>query len=322
MTAPRPFAKYEGLGNDFVVLDARDWPSELISPELARALCDRHTGIGADGILWLDAAPAGSAAAARLVILNADGSRPEMCGNGVRCVAAYLHHAGRLARGATLALETDAGARPAVVLDADARTSRVEVEVAMGPVRFDPRRPRVEVPGVGGVEAVPVDLGNPHAVVFAHVPDEARLDVVRALEAVREVFPRGVNVEFVAPLSELPPSPPSASGARAGFAVAVHERGVGWTQACGTGACAVAAAATLAARDGARAGEPVAVDLAGGRLLVTIEPPATAGDGWRVGGADERARGEAGLAHARMRGPARRVFAGTVDAAPLVGGTG
>ncbi|MEI8256923.1 MAG: diaminopimelate epimerase, partial [Deltaproteobacteria bacterium] len=80
----RPFAKYEGLGNDFVVLEAARWPAEMCTPALALALCDRHLGIGGDGILWLEPRDEGSVG---LVILNADGSRPEMCGNGVRCVA-------------------------------------------------------------------------------------------------------------------------------------------------------------------------------------------------------------------------------------------
>src|SRR4051812_7292655 len=101
----RPFAKYEGLGNDFIVLDGYDWPLADVTPELAVTLCDRHTGIGGDGILWMGTAESGTGDA-RLVILNADGSRPEMCGNGVRCVAAWMHEAGRLGTGETLRLDT------------------------------------------------------------------------------------------------------------------------------------------------------------------------------------------------------------------------
>src|SRR6187551_299156 len=98
----RPFTKYEALGNDFIVLDADAWPAVDVTPALARALCDRHRGVGGDGVLWVwfaaaEGRPAGGDV--QLVILNADGSRPEMCGNGVRCVAAYAHHRGRLARG-------------------------------------------------------------------------------------------------------------------------------------------------------------------------------------------------------------------------------
>src|SRR5438874_12768254 len=80
----RPFVKYEGLGNDFLVLDAATWPLSDLVPALARALCDRHTGVGGDGLLWVGPGDA-DGIDARLIILNADGSRPEMCGNGVRC---------------------------------------------------------------------------------------------------------------------------------------------------------------------------------------------------------------------------------------------
>ena len=278
----RPFAKYEGLGNDFIVLDGRDWPLDEVTPELAVTLCDRHTGIGGDGILWMGTAESGPGDA-RLVILNADGSRPEMCGNGVRCVAAWLHEDGRLATGDTLRLDTDAGPRPTKVLRRLANAA-VSVEVEMGAITLGAL---VET-RVGGtlITARAADAGNPHAVIFDRVDERHRLDVVRALAANREVWPRGVNVEFCEARS------PEHLQDLA-FTVAVHERGVGWTQACGTGACAVAAVAV--ANSAANSGERrvVGVTLAGGELEIAIVRD---GDQFR----------------ARMTGPARCTFHGTV----------
>ncbi len=269
----RPFAKYEGLGNDFIVLESATWPASMCSPDLARQLCDRHRGVGGDGVLWLDRGADGSL---RLVILNADGSRPEMCGNGVRCVALHEVLAGRVSEGAPLAIETDAGTRTAVVssLDAARATATVDVEMGAVAVRAEP------VDLASGARAYAVDVGNPHAVVFDAIDGERTMDVVRAAESRRDVWPHGVNVEFA-----------RATDDDAGARVRVHERGVGWTEACGTGACAVAAAMLFAR---GRSSGTRWVDLDGGRLEITVE---AASDG--------RPR-------ARMRGPARRVFAGEV----------
>lgn len=265
----RAFAKYEGLGNDFLVLDAAEWPAADLTPQLARRLCDRHRGVGGDGLLWVDR---GAMAAGRvgLVILNADGSRPEMCGNGVRCVAAWLVDRGELAVGDALVVESDAGPRPVRVRAV--RDGVAEVEVAMGRAAVTDAASVVDVGGAQmAVRAV--DMGNPHGVVFA--PTDDPMGLVRAVTALA-VFPKGVNVELVAPEAD-------------GFRVRVHERGVGWTQACGTGACAVAAAAVAEGRW--RAGEPVTVRLDGGPLVITV-----AEGSWEV----------------TMTGPARRAFAGTV----------
>jgi diaminopimelate epimerase len=264
----RPFAKYEGLGNDFIVLDARDWPLDDVTPALARAFCERHVGIGGDGVLWLGAD-------GRLVIFNADGSRPEMCGNGVRCIAGFLHDVGRLATGASLQLSTDAGPRTVTLVSDDGNGS-VTVDVDMGPVRVGADDVLLD-----GVRAVPVDVGNPHAVLFESLAADAEPRAIRAAEANESVWPNGVNVEFVRARGD------------GGFAVRVHERGVGWTKACGTGACAVAAAAVVRER-GARLGEAVSVELPGGVLRVVIEA--------RDGGM-----------RARMSGPASRMFTGQIQ---------
>jgi diaminopimelate epimerase len=250
--AGRRFEKYQGTANDFVVLDAAGWPEAELTPALARALCDRHTGVGADGILWVSLLA--DEQAARLVILNADGSRPEMCGNGVRCVAAWLADRGGLAIGEGLTVRSDAGPRATRLLARDGAGWMVEVD--MGAAKVAEATAAITVAGASvGVTAV--DMGNPHGVIFDAVSDEAA--AVRAVNALA-VFPHGVNVEFVTRAAE-------------GFRVRVHERGVGWTMACGTGACAVAAAAVRAGS--ARPGVPVPVTLDGGTLTVTVtlDPP-------------------------------------------------
>ncbi len=266
------FEKFEGLGNNFLVLDAAAWPESQRTPDLARALCDRYTGVGGDGILWVERIGPSSV---RMVILNADGSRPEMCGNGVRCVAAWVASREALPPGAVIAVESDAGPRPATLVSHDAGVWQVAVDMGVARVAGE----SFAVQADGASKAVrAVDMGNPHGVLFGC---DASMDVVRAVTAETAVFPRGVNVEMVRVEGD-------------GFRVRVHERGVGWTQACGTGACAVAAAAV---REGlARAGAPVRVTLDGGDLSIVIEP-----ETWRV----------------RMTGPARRVFAGVVDPSTL-----
>lgn len=263
MTSRRiQFAKWEGLGNDFVLIDAA---LVDVGPDLARALCDRRYGIGADGVLVVDR----RGPVPRMVVWNADGSRPEMCGNGLRCVAAHL--AGVGGDGA-LTIATDAGEKGCAV--AAAGQDRFDVTVEMGAAR-----PRGEVAfTVDGREHafLDVDVGNPHAVTFADY-DEAAIDRVGPAVAVAPAS--GTNVEFCRVEAER-------------IAVVVWERGVGRTLACGTGACAVAAAACDTGR--ASYGVPIRVALPGGELTITVT---------------------AGSRALRMRGPARRVFSGEIDLA-------
>jgi diaminopimelate epimerase len=242
MGASLRFEKYEGLGNDFILLDARD--DAEIPPERATRLCDRRFGVGADGVI-LVLPPRTPGSDARIRVINADGSIPEMCGNGVRCVALHVAGARGLTRG-TLRIETDAGERTCV-LDGDGM-----VTVDMGVVRVLGER-AVDVEGRPIVLAL-ADAGNPHAVLFGAF---ARGDVehLGPRIATHPAFPRGTNVEFACVLGD-------------GIDLVVWERGVGITMACGTGACATAAVACekgLATR-----GKPVAVRLPGGRLDVTV----------------------------------------------------
>lgn len=278
-----PFAKYQGLGNDFIVLDARQWPESLITPRLAQHLCDRKRAIGGDGILWVEPRGAG---AARLVIYNQDGSRPEMCGNGVRCVAAYFADREELAPGATLALETDAGPRP-IELGAIAHDGSWLSTVSMGTLIAEAQPfAQLELDG-RPLDVHFADAGNPHAVLF--VPDvfdgepervARREQVAAAVRAHRERYPQGTNVEFV------------GIDSNGVLRARVHERGVGWTLACGTGACAVAAV-HAALRDEREARSTVELD--GGRLLITLQ------------------RESAGRYRTRMAGPARRCFRGSLE---------
>jgi diaminopimelate epimerase len=242
MGASLKFAKYEGLGNDFIVVDAVE--EREVSPERAAQLCDRRFGVGADGVL-LVLPPRAPGCEARMRVLNADGSVPEMCGNGVRCVALHVAEARGL-RAGTVRVETDAGER-ACEVDAAGM-----VTVDMGLVRVLGER-AVEVDGRQVVLAI-ADAGNPHAVLFGAF---ARGDVehLGPRIATHPAFPRGTNVEFACVLGD-------------GIDLVVWERGVGITLACGTGACATAAVACdkgLAER-----GKPVTVRLPGGPLEITI----------------------------------------------------
>src|SRR5437588_250130 len=145
------FAKLHGLGNDFVLLDFRQGGAP-ISPERVLELCDRNRGIGADGILTLLEGD-------RMLVQNADGSVPEMCGNGARCVALWVATQGcTQPASTTVTLHTDAGPRPCAVEAREPRSGLVSVE--MGMARFEPERT------VGGFAALPVSMGNPHRVIF------------------------------------------------------------------------------------------------------------------------------------------------------------
>jgi len=278
-----PFAKYQGLGNDFIVLDARQWPESKIDAQLAQRLCDRHTSVGGDGILWVERRQDGSA---RLVIYNQDGSRPEMCGNGVRCVAAYFADREELAPGQTLALETDAGPRP-IELNGVGHDGSWSSTIDMGIVRAEPQAfATVELAGAPR-EVYFADAGNPHAILFIDdVSDgsperaKAREAAAAAVRARGDRYPQGTNVEFVGHNQD------------GSLRARVHERGVGWTLACGTGACAVAA--VFAARSG-EAQAVTQVELDGGRLLIRMTQTAP------------------GRYQVWMSGPARRAFRGSIE---------
>lgn len=304
-----PFEKMEGLGNHFIVVDLRGQPAPawLDDAALIRALCDRHRGIGADGVLAiLD--PASATAEARMRVRNADGSEAEMCGNGLRCVARFL--VDRARGGRRLAspqpvgflVETGAGLLRCVLHPEPGRL----VEIAMGaprlrrrdiPMAGDPETLCIEEPLPPGsladeqpLRLTAVSMGNPHAVCF--LDGAARPGQLYELASLLgpqierlALFPQRTNVEFVA-ADPVTPGEPSA------FSVVVWERGCGLTQACGTGACAVAVAAVRTGR--AAVGRWLRITLPGGPLEICVLP---------------------GERDVLLRGPARSVFRGEIDLA-------
>ncbi|HIE12938.1 MAG TPA: diaminopimelate epimerase [Desulfotomaculum sp.] len=249
------FIKMHGLGNDFVIT-----VGESIGPdpgELARRICDRHFGVGADGLVFI--LPAESADL-QMRIFNPDGSEAEMCGNAIRCVAKYAFESGMVER-TEFRMETGAGVlSPRLFVEAGLVK---EVEVDMGrPVLERERIPMQGPPGrvinepldVAGeaYRITAVSFGNPHCVVFVTDVSAINLPVVGPVIENHPAFPRRTNVEFVQVLS------PDSTQVR------VWERGAGETLACGTGACAAAVAGFLNGLTGRR----VLVRLPGGDLSI------------------------------------------------------
>jgi diaminopimelate epimerase len=294
-----PFTKVQGLGNDFVVIDLRPGrPGAMAGgpspqePAAVRAICDRHFGIGADGVL---AILPGNSGDARMRVLNADGSEAEMCGNGLRCVAKVLYESDPALRHPVLRIDTGAGLL-ACTLDVSAGEVR-SVTVDMG----RPRYARDEIPLMPGgtgravretitaltraFRFTAVSMGNPHAVIFIDDDGEDLRALAERFGPVLEVattFPRRTNVEFARIRGQE-------------IDLVVWERGCGITLACGTGACATVAAACLEER--LPRGREVRVNLPGGPLDITLAPDDSA---------------------VQMRGPATTVFHADLDVAALI----
>ncbi len=271
------FVKAHGTGNDFVVVEDLQDRLEL-SPELVRAVCDRHFGIGADGIIRI--AP-GRLAPFFMDYRNADGSLAEMCGNGVRVVGKYLSDRGHVSD--TFDLETRAGVKR-LELHCDDAGEVDRVSVDMGAPSFD----RADLPMSGegealkelfevaghSFEATCLSMGNPHMVVYVDDVEEAPVTALGPLLEHHPAFPNRTNVEFVEVIDQHT------------VRQRTWERGVGETLACGTGACAVAVASQVRGFTGRR----VAIELRGGRLELEWQPGGTV----------------------RMTGPAREVAHGTI----------
>jgi diaminopimelate epimerase len=270
------FTKMHGLGNDFAVFDAPD--AAPLDGTVIRRLADRHTGIGFDQALVLEA-PRRADTAVFYRIFNADGIEVEQCGNGARCIAALLAARG-VARSGAVTMDSPAGLIRARTL-ADGLVS-----VDMGPVRFDPRslpfdaqteaeRYPLEVPG-GSVDIGAVSIGNPHAVLRVDAVATAAVERLGPAIERHPRFPRRVNAGFMQVID------------RSHIRLRVYERGAGETLACGTGACAAVAV-------GRRWGEldrEVHVSVRGGELRVNWDGP-----------------GE----HIWLTGPAQTAFAGHVE---------
>ncbi|MBA2554209.1 MAG: diaminopimelate epimerase [Geodermatophilaceae bacterium] len=241
------YVKGHGTQNDFVLLP--DLADEAgLTPGLVRALCDRRAGLGADGVLRV-AVSAADGVRWFMDHRNADGSLAEMCGNGLRLFALFLVRSGQAEYGEQR-IDTRSGVRGAVV------GTDGTVGVEMGPALLGGGS--VARLGSQAYAGTAVSVGNPHLVCMTPTP-VTDLDLTKAPIADGTVFPGGVNVEFANLLDD------PVDGADAHVRMRVHERGVGETAACGTGACAVTAT-VLAGSEGT-----VAVDQPGGRVLVRID---------------------------------------------------
>lgn len=273
------FTKYHGLGNDFILIDNRASSEPLITPKVAKSLCDRHFGIGADGVIF--ALPGLADTDYSMRIFNSDGSEPEMCGNGIRCLARFIAD-----------LEPDGRSQYRIHTPAGVMIPQL---TASGQVTVDMGMPKLlagEIPTtlaaadqkaiaqtieVGGQSWVVtcVSMGNPHCVTF--VEDVAAIDLERIGPQFEHhtAFPQRVNTEFIQVINSK------------SVKMRVWERGAGATLACGTGACGAVVAGVLTGKCDRHA----RVELPGGCLSIE----------WTSAG------------RVYMTGPAERVFSGTID---------
>ena len=287
------FTKMHGLGNDYVYVSTFDQPTPADPAALSVRVSDRHFGIGSDGLILITPS---TVADARMRMFNADGSESEMCGNGLRCVAKYVHDHG-IAVKPRLSLETGRGV---LTVDLEVVAGKAErVRVNMGAPILDAARIPTTLPGDRVVDVPLIDLpaslpvgwaaacgldvrmtcvsmGNPHVVIYCADVSKVPLELVGPRLETAGVFPKRINVHFVQVHS-----PGEAT-------VRTWERGSGVTLACGTGACAVAVAGVLTGRTG----RTLLAHLPGGDL--ELEWPDDAGAVF-------------------MTGPATEVFSGTWD---------
>ncbi|MDR1685782.1 MAG: diaminopimelate epimerase [Desulfovibrio sp.] len=235
-----PFAKMQGLGNDYIYVEEFEQPVARPAP-LAVAVSDRHFGIGADGLVLIGKASDPAEADFRMRIFNADGSEAEMCGNAARCVGKYLYEKG-LVQSDTFRLETPAGVRRVTLFSEGPRV--VRVNVAMGRPRLDPASLPMHAEGDNFIDreiivngrryrGTALSVGNPHLVIPVPGLDQLDLKAVGPLFEHHALFPRRVNTEFI------------HVDDRNHIRMRVWERGSGETMACGTGACAAAVACAV-----------------------------------------------------------------------------
>lgn len=277
-----PFLKVEGLGNDFLIVDATKF--EVPETEaFAKSVCNRNFGVGADGVLYYKASKKGDFF---MRILNSDGSEAEMCGNGIRCMARWAFETGRV-KGTEMNVETLGGMR-VCRLNLSKDGTVADVTVDMGAPKLARSNLPMEGPGTylgqmfemepgKTVPASAVSMGNPHFILFTEASVEKAKEIGPRLER-HAWFPRRTNVEFAEPVSGRE------------INLVVWERGAGLTLACGTGACATAVAAALGSYT--EFDREVKVNLPGGSLYITVPKD---------------------LSRVWMRGPATFVFAGQFD---------
>lgn len=275
------FWKYQGLGNDFILLDGMRGDLE-VDMGWCRKACDRNFGIGGDGVLYM--LPGENGCDITMRIINADGSEAEMCGNGIRCFAKHAYDFGYIER-KEFSVWTMAGK---MVIDTSCGDDgKVDlVTVNMGKPELNGRKVPVDMDGEcidleferEGIHfrGSAVSMGNPHFITFDDISEEDRLTLGPAIEK-DGFFPNKTNVEF-------------ATVDDGKIDIKVFERGAGWTLACGTGACATTVAAWKTGR--VDAGVDVPVHLPGGWLNIRIEPQSS---------------------EVYMQGPAELVFSGETE---------
>ena len=240
------FTKMQGCGNDYLYVYG-EVPEN--AGDLSHRLSDRHFGAGSDGMIFIT--PSESADFC-MRIFNADGSEAKMCGNGIRCVGKYVYDKGHTDK-TVLKIDTLSGVRTLRLHVEDGSVKSASVDMG----RADAGAELALSLDGGTIRCTPVSVGNPHAVVFADDMSRVPVDVLGPEIETHEAFPGRVNVEFVQVLS---------AGA---LRMCVWERGSGITLACGTGACAAAAAAVK--KGFCPASCPITVILDGGELEITVE---------------------------------------------------
>jgi diaminopimelate epimerase len=260
------FAKLHALGNDFLIVDVtgQEGYRRSLGP-LARRMCHRHCGIGADGVLFFQATVADADADFAALIFNADGSKAEMSGNGVRCLAAYLYRNGKAAGSIrirtvagikTLSLKGEEGTRYTFECSMGAPITAPNAIPARVPGKSDPILDYTISAGSENVQVTLTSFGNPHCSTFWPDINRAPVQTLGPILENHSIFPQKTNVEFIQVLD------PHR------LRVKFWERGVGLTFASGTGSCAAAVAAILLDRSVS----PVTVETDLGSLLVTMEP--------------------------------------------------
>ena len=273
------FWKYHGIGNDFIILDGSNG-NVRIDNKMCRDLCDRHYGIGADGVVYI--MPGENESDISMRIINSDGSEAEMCGNGIRCLSKHVYDFG-IVKKEQFTVNTRAGRMEALVNVKGGKVSSVRVN--MGAPILDGRTVPIDHDGKFIDEILTVDgsnlrgsaisMGNPHFVTFDDLSDDEITRLGPRLES-HPFFPNKTNVEFCKVLEGK-------------IHVKVYERGASWTLACGTGACASATAAAL--KGLVSFDTPVDVHLPGGWLKITVDRD---------------------LKYVLMEGPAELVYEGNV----------
>ena len=275
------FTKMTGLGNDYIYINCINGEKIKNIPEITRKLSDRHIGIGADGVILIDK-PSDSNSDFKMRIFNSDGSEAEMCGNGIRCVAKFIHDKG-LSPKDKLAIETLAGTKKVKLIEDNGECNEVIVDMGE-PIFQDTNIPYnvyeafnkdldLNVAGEK-MRFTVVSMGNPHAVTFVENVDDIDIEKYGPEIENNPIFPNRTNVEFVQIID------------KNNVKVRVWERGAGETRACGTGACAAAVASGL----NGYTDENITVGLPGGNLKIE----------W---GKDN---------HIYMQGPATTVFEGKI----------